>query len=190
MAVRVGAYVFLLYQHLIKEKQITPETGLPPVFPLVLYNGEQPWPSAQKLSELFALPSASRLWAWQPQVSYHLLEERRYPKEAGNSVAGLLFEMENFENVAHLDSVICFAAMRMAAGQYGCGWHENLKRVPDILGRMGQHFFHEARLALHFDILCPIAFPHGIFPRVVFYGSGVDSQIELVIIVGSIIIAV
>ena len=32
MAVRVGAYVFLLYQHLIKEKQITPETGLPPVW--------------------------------------------------------------------------------------------------------------------------------------------------------------
>ena len=106
MAVRVGAYVFLLYQHLIKEKQITTETGLPPVFPLVLYNGDTPWPSAQRLDELIHLPKGSPLWAWQPQLSYHLLEERRYPKEAGNSLVGLLFEMENFENVAHLNSVI------------------------------------------------------------------------------------
>jgi len=59
---------------LIKEKQITAETGLPPVFPLVLYNGDTPWPSAQRLDELIRLPKGSPLWAWQPQLSYHLLE--------------------------------------------------------------------------------------------------------------------
>jgi len=52
MAVRVGTYVFLLYQHLIKEKQISTKTGLPPVFPLVLYNGDTPWNASIDLKDL------------------------------------------------------------------------------------------------------------------------------------------
>jgi len=36
MAVRVNTYVSLLYQQLTKENQVTKDTGLPPVFPVVL----------------------------------------------------------------------------------------------------------------------------------------------------------
>lgn len=40
MPVRVLVYVGLLYQHLLREGRHTPNGQLPPVFPLVLYNGD------------------------------------------------------------------------------------------------------------------------------------------------------
>ena len=78
MAVRVGTYVFLLYQHLIREQLITAEAGLPPVFPLVLYNGDAPWNAATDLSKLLNLAEGTPLRAWQPKIKYYLLEERRH----------------------------------------------------------------------------------------------------------------
>lgn len=50
MALRVLVYVGLLYQHLIRENQISANNKLPPVFPLVLYNGDARWNAAQKNS--------------------------------------------------------------------------------------------------------------------------------------------
>lgn len=41
MAVRIAAYVALLYQDLIEQKCLTPNGLLPPVLPVVLYNGEE-----------------------------------------------------------------------------------------------------------------------------------------------------
>lgn len=39
MAVRMMSYVGLLYQDLIKAKQVLPQHKLPSVLPIVLYNG-------------------------------------------------------------------------------------------------------------------------------------------------------
>ena len=48
MAVRFMVYAGMLYQQLIKEGKA--EAGkLPPIFPLVLYNGDQTWRSAKTL---------------------------------------------------------------------------------------------------------------------------------------------
>jgi|GEM_PF-2914010 len=53
MAVRLMVYIGLLYQDLIKSKQLTQNKKLPPVLPLVLYNGkEQRWTAKQELNEL------------------------------------------------------------------------------------------------------------------------------------------
>ena len=43
MAIRVMVYVGLLWQHLIRELKLPPGSPLPPVLPVVLYNGEAPW---------------------------------------------------------------------------------------------------------------------------------------------------
>ena len=43
MAVRLLAYVGLLYQDLIRARQFAPEGRLPPVVPVVLYNGRPRW---------------------------------------------------------------------------------------------------------------------------------------------------
>lgn len=43
MALRMMVYVGLLYQDLIRNKQLEPSGLLPPVLPIVLYNGERRW---------------------------------------------------------------------------------------------------------------------------------------------------
>ncbi len=43
MAVRLMTYTGLLYQDLIKTKQLATKEQLPPIFPVVLYNGEKRW---------------------------------------------------------------------------------------------------------------------------------------------------
>ncbi len=52
MALRILVYVGLLYQELIQKGQIKANELLPPVFPLVLYNGLGRWTAARELSEL------------------------------------------------------------------------------------------------------------------------------------------
>ncbi len=77
MAVRMQTYVGLLYQDLIKSEQL-PENGkLPPVMPIVLYNGNRPWNAAQSITELLQ-PMPASLQAFQPQQQYWLIDEGRY----------------------------------------------------------------------------------------------------------------
>ena len=43
MALRVMVYAGLLWQHLVKEKRLPPDGKLPPILPVVLYNGDRRW---------------------------------------------------------------------------------------------------------------------------------------------------
>src|SRR5207245_3839627 len=52
MAVRIMAYVALLYQGLIRTGQLTPAGTLPPVVPVVLYNGRGHWTASQNVATL------------------------------------------------------------------------------------------------------------------------------------------
>ena len=106
MPLRVIVYTCLLYQHLVRENQLTAEGRLPPVFPLVLYNGDSPWSTPCDLHSLIALPQGDELWAWQPQMRYYLLEERRYPKGRAGSINGILFELENCRQPEALADIV------------------------------------------------------------------------------------
>ncbi|HEY3567796.1 MAG TPA: Rpn family recombination-promoting nuclease/putative transposase, partial [Thermoanaerobaculia bacterium] len=52
MALRMMVYLGLLYQDLLKRGETTPSGKLPPVLPLVLYNGYALWGAAREISEL------------------------------------------------------------------------------------------------------------------------------------------
>jgi hypothetical protein len=52
MALRLWVYVGLLLQDLVRRGELAPERRLPPVLPLVLYNGRQRW-SAQRIPYCF-----------------------------------------------------------------------------------------------------------------------------------------
>ena len=78
MSLRTMVYVGLLWQHLEKEKRLLPDGRLPPVVPVVLYNGKPRWTSPLSLRELVGLPQNSPLWQWQPEMRYYLLEECAY----------------------------------------------------------------------------------------------------------------
>ena len=64
MSVRFLVYAGLLYQQLIKDKQVTKKGKLPPVFPLVLYNGKGSWQASTRLKKLIDLPPRSKLFCF------------------------------------------------------------------------------------------------------------------------------
>ena len=54
MALRLLVYAGLFLQTLVKSGKVASGEPLPPVFPVVIYNGEGEWKAAREVSELFA----------------------------------------------------------------------------------------------------------------------------------------
>ena len=77
MAVRVLVYVGLLYQALIRAGQLPPAGTLPPVVPIVLYNGRGRWTAPHTVESLVE-PLPSSLAPYCPRLRYVLLDEGRY----------------------------------------------------------------------------------------------------------------
>lgn len=74
MALRMVVYVGLLYQDLIRRGEIGSGEKLPPVLPIVLYNGDPTWTAATDLSTLIA-EAPKGLDRYRPQMEYLLIEE-------------------------------------------------------------------------------------------------------------------
>ena len=99
MALRALVYAGLLWQHLVKEKRLPPDGRLPPVLPVVLYNGDRRWAAPLALHELVGLPENSPLWRWQPHMRYHMIDEGAFGDDdlAGrDTLPALLFRLESF----------------------------------------------------------------------------------------------
>ena len=79
MAVRILSDTGLLYQDLIRGQSLH-QDRLPPVLPIVLYNGDTRWTAAVELSELLE-PIPVELQAFQPQQRYFLLDEYAYREQ-------------------------------------------------------------------------------------------------------------
>ncbi len=93
MALRQLVYVASFYQDLHRQKRLSESGKLPPVLPVVLYNGERPWRAPCAVEEMIeTVPEA--LAKYQPRMSYFLLDERRtrfeLAEEERNTVAALL----------------------------------------------------------------------------------------------------
>jgi hypothetical protein len=98
MALRAMVYVGLLWQQLIREKRLAPDGRLPPVLPIVLYNGDPRWAMPLSLRDLIALPAESPFWRWQPDMAYHVVDEGAWPADdlaRRDSLAALLFRLEH-----------------------------------------------------------------------------------------------
>ena len=80
MAVRMLAYTALLYQRLIAEGELSADGALPPVLPIVIYNGRRPWTAASDVAALVA-SSDPVLSPYQPSQRYFLLDEGRAARE-------------------------------------------------------------------------------------------------------------
>ena len=76
MALRILVYTGLLHQDLIRRGAAGPHGLLPPVLPIVLYNGASPWKAEADVSRLIA-PVNDDLARYQPSQRYLLLDERR-----------------------------------------------------------------------------------------------------------------
>ena len=77
MALRVLEYTAMLYRELLREGSFGGGGGLlPPVLPVVLYNGDLPWRSAAQVRDLVAR-TGSALSPYQPSQRHVVLDERR-----------------------------------------------------------------------------------------------------------------
>jgi flagellar biosynthesis/type III secretory pathway protein FliH len=96
MAVRILVYLGLLYQDLIRIGHVTGERQLPPVLPVVLYNGNRRWNAPEEISELI-VPVPGGLDRYRPQLRYLLVDEGRYADSelaVQRNLAAALFRLE------------------------------------------------------------------------------------------------
>ena len=77
MAVRVLEYTAMLYRELIREQRLGVDDLLPPVLPVVLYNGDAPWRSESEMRTLVA-PTGPVLAPYQPSQRHIVLDERHW----------------------------------------------------------------------------------------------------------------
>ena len=66
MAVRILTYAGLLHQKLIAEGALRERSALPPVLPVVIYNGRRPWTAVADVAELIASGRGASLARYQP----------------------------------------------------------------------------------------------------------------------------
>ena len=78
MAVRMLTYTALLYQRLDADGALREHGALPPVLPVVLYNGRRRWTAPVEMADLVAAGDAM-LAPYQPSQRYYLLDAARMP---------------------------------------------------------------------------------------------------------------
>jgi predicted transposase YdaD len=107
MALRIMVYVGLLWQDLIKQKVVKAGEKLPPVIPVVLYNGTDPWNAPVELEEL--ITPVRGLRAYRPRCRYLLLDEQKIALEEDGSARNLvaaLFSLEQSRSAEDIAAVV------------------------------------------------------------------------------------
>lgn len=107
MSVRMLVYLGLLSQHLIRENELI-DGRLPPILPIVLYNGMSVWRAPLEVAECFVAPPPG-LARFVPRLPYHLVDEARlklHPLSSVRNFAEALFRLEHGRNVADLRRVL------------------------------------------------------------------------------------
>lgn len=97
MPLRMMHYVAGFHDHLMKNGVTQPGQGLPPVFPVVLYNGSQRWTAKQDVHDMVTPRAPSFLQPYQPHLRYYLIDEGRYSDEdlaTRNTVLSGIFGIE------------------------------------------------------------------------------------------------
>jgi predicted transposase/invertase (TIGR01784 family) len=123
MALRILTYIGLLYQSLIKHKQVEEGQKLPPIFPIVVYNGQSQWSAARDLRDLIE-EVPDELKKWLPSQRYHLLDEGRVAERLKDNRVNDLIELENRPNLAQIQRVITRLSRKLAGDE-----HRELRRA-------------------------------------------------------------
>ncbi len=96
MALRMLTYLCLLYQDIYRQEKLGKNKKLPPVLPLVLYNGEKRWTAPTVLSELIdSIPGG--IERYRPDFRYLLIDENAYiddPLPETRNLVAALFALE------------------------------------------------------------------------------------------------
>ena len=97
MALRMMVYQGLLYQDLIKQGKILADGRLPPILPIVLYNGSQRWSAVTDVFELIP-PVPGLVEQFKPRQKYLLIDENAYTDSELASVKNLVAAVFRIEH--------------------------------------------------------------------------------------------
>lgn len=104
MALRTLSYTTLLLLDLVKTGKVRENDGLPPVFPIVIYNGGKAWKAPQDVAALFA-PMPESLKYYRPQHRHFLLDESRVSGEELDKSNGLVAQLLRLERAQEPEQV-------------------------------------------------------------------------------------
>ncbi|HRD88741.1 MAG TPA: Rpn family recombination-promoting nuclease/putative transposase, partial [Accumulibacter sp.] len=120
MALRILVYTGLLYQDLVKTGEVRTGQSLPPVFPLVLYNGRQRWTAARDVGALIE-PLPASLRRYHPAQRYFLLEQRAVDEDrladTRNTVADII-RLETSSAPADVQRAVSRLAGHLRGAEY------------------------------------------------------------------------
>ncbi len=107
MAVRTLVYTGLLYQDLIRRGALDDDGRLPPVLPVVLYNGRPRWTAPVEMADLIA-PAEEALAGFQPSQRYFLLDEGRWGEDdlPRRNLVSALVALENSGSAESLSQAL------------------------------------------------------------------------------------
>ena len=112
MPARMLQYVAALYDHLLRSKAVNAAEGLPPVLPIVLYNGDARWRQSSELYDLIRV-HPQVLKAFQPRLKFWLLDEGAFPAaelEDMQRVVAAIFRFEHTpDSAAAKQAIRCLA---------------------------------------------------------------------------------
>lgn len=108
MAVRLISYLALFYEDLIDRGELGESNLLPPVLPLVLYNGARPWLAPTELEDLIiGVPGG--LEAYRPSLRYLVIDQHRVDAArlaSLRNVVAALFLLEKSERAEDVQQVV------------------------------------------------------------------------------------
>ena len=113
-------YVAALYDHLVRGKVIDLGDGLPPVLPIVIYNGDARWQHSPEVFDLIQL-HPQVLTAFQPRLKFWLLDEGQFSTEYLNGlqrVMAAIFRMENTHDTEEAKQAIRYLGQAVAKSPF------------------------------------------------------------------------
>ena len=119
MALRILTYTSLLYEELVRNGAVAAHEALPPVLPVVLYNGESAWRAALEVGDLIA-PAGPSLAPYQPAQRYCVVDERHLEKDdlpSGNVMTAVV-RLEQSRSPAGLERVLEAVALWLRGADY------------------------------------------------------------------------
>ncbi|WP_297452002.1 Rpn family recombination-promoting nuclease/putative transposase, partial [Ferrovum sp.] len=104
MALRMMVYQGLLYQDLIRQGAVLSEGRLPPVLPIVLYNGSRRWTAATDVFDLIP-PVPGLVEQFRPRAKYLLVDENAYTDGNLASLRNLVAAVFRIEHPAGPETI-------------------------------------------------------------------------------------
>jgi len=150
MPVRFMHYIANFYSHLHKNKNLKPTDPLPPVFPIVLYNGNPRWQAKTNIADMIHTVPAI-LKPYQPSLSYYLIDEGAYSEEELEQIPTPLSAVFSLENATDDQKITegILRASQIIQLQQG----EHRERINKVLTRWIKRHLQRLGLSLNIDSL-------------------------------------